>query len=235
MCPFFFCLVHREPQIHMATVLLLIALIETTEIGGTCKSHHAPAAIPVSSPTECHQLCEINPQCEGFSLAASGEEVHCLHFSQVHGTEGKCTISSCCFARVLHRTQWHTPDPLFFLLGVLLCVVLVSSKWHHLSTQRAAAGHNAAPASDIHVELSGRVNGFPMTVWSAESGVDAECVLCITGYETGDSIRHLPCCAHVYHAECIDRWLTGAAGRTCPLCKADPFVGGASHGPAGRA
>lgn len=50
-----------------------------------------------------------------------------------------------------------------------------------------------------------------------------ECVLCISPYEEGDIIRHLPC-RHYYHAMCVDTWLEGGPNRTCPLCKADPFA-----------
>jgi hypothetical protein len=49
-----------------------------------------------------------------------------------------------------------------------------------------------------------------------------ECAMCLVVYELGDRIRCLPC-SHIYHTQCIDRWLTGAEGRTCPLCKADPL------------
>jgi hypothetical protein len=56
----------------------------------------------------------------------------------------------------------------------------------------------------------------------SEGGTD-ECALCLQVYEPGEGIRSLPC-SHAYHAECVDRWLTGAEGRTCPLCKADPLA-----------
>jgi hypothetical protein len=49
-----------------------------------------------------------------------------------------------------------------------------------------------------------------------------ECALCMAVYEPGDAVRHLPC-KHFFHKTCVDRWLTGGAGRSCPLCKADPF------------
>jgi hypothetical protein len=61
----------------------------------------------------------------------------------------------------------------------------------------------------------------------AADGED-ECSLCMLLYEPGDTIRHLPC-RHVYHVECVDRWLTGGQDRTCPLCKADPFAPSAAN------
>ena len=55
-------------------------------------------------------------------------------------------------------------------------------------------------------------------------GCDEECVLCIEAYTSGEVLKQLPC-GHVFHAQCIDRWLVHGMAyqtRACPLCKADP-------------
>ncbi|KAF0902923.1 hypothetical protein E2562_019860 [Oryza meyeriana var. granulata] len=46
-----------------------------------------------------------------------------------------------------------------------------------------------------------------------------ECAVCLGAVRDGEMVRRLPACMHVYHAECIDRWL--AAHRTCPLCRCE--------------
>ncbi|CAN6169783.1 unnamed protein product [Urochloa humidicola] len=46
-----------------------------------------------------------------------------------------------------------------------------------------------------------------------------ECAVCLGAVEEGEMVRRLPACGHVYHVECIDRWL--AAHRTCPLCRSE--------------
>ncbi|KAJ2784243.1 hypothetical protein H4R18_001231 [Coemansia javaensis] len=46
-----------------------------------------------------------------------------------------------------------------------------------------------------------------------------ECSICLLQYEAGAAARVLSC-GHVYHAECIDVWLTQRSSR-CPICKAD--------------
>ncbi|KAJ2886950.1 hypothetical protein H4R27_000273 [Coemansia aciculifera] len=56
-------------------------------------------------------------------------------------------------------------------------------------------------------------------------GDDAlECAICLDDIHVGHVIRNLPC-PHVFHAECIDRWLL-CQSSTCPLCKRDTL-----HGP----
>ncbi|KAI8869579.1 hypothetical protein GQ42DRAFT_114914, partial [Ramicandelaber brevisporus] len=44
------------------------------------------------------------------------------------------------------------------------------------------------------------------------------CSICIEEFATGDSVRVLPSCRHVFHAGCIDPWLTTTSA-LCPLCK----------------
>ncbi|GAB4828347.1 hypothetical protein Ancab_035344 [Ancistrocladus abbreviatus] len=48
------------------------------------------------------------------------------------------------------------------------------------------------------------------------SGEDAACCICLAGYVDDDELRELPC-SHLFHAECVDRWLRINA--SCPLCK----------------
>ncbi|KAJ3615275.1 hypothetical protein NHX12_018843 [Muraenolepis orangiensis] len=42
-----------------------------------------------------------------------------------------------------------------------------------------------------------------------------ECVICMVDFELGEAIRFLPC-LHIYHVDCIDRWLLRSF--TCPSC-----------------
>lgn len=52
---------------------------------------------------------------------------------------------------------------------------------------------------------------------AASGGGGRECAVCLGAVREGEMVRRLPACEHVYHADCIDRWL--AAHRTCPLCR----------------
>lgn len=55
--------------------------------------------------------------------------------------------------------------------------------------------------------------------------LDKECSVCREAYAPNDEVRTLPC-QHVFHAQCIDRWLmSGMPGaRLCPVCNTEvPF------------
>ncbi|CAM0910423.1 unnamed protein product [Alopecurus aequalis] len=47
----------------------------------------------------------------------------------------------------------------------------------------------------------------------------AMCSVCLGALQLGETVRLLPVCLHLYHAECIDPWLD--AHSTCPVCRSD--------------
>merc|ERR1712087_484175 len=48
------------------------------------------------------------------------------------------------------------------------------------------------------------------------SAADDECPICLGEFHSGDKLRKLPTCVHVFHRPCIDLWLLQSA--SCPLC-----------------
>ncbi|KAG8075584.1 hypothetical protein GUJ93_ZPchr0006g41452 [Zizania palustris] len=59
---------------------------------------------------------------------------------------------------------------------------------------------------------------------SSDDGPHGGGAVCLGALRDREMVRRPPMCMHVYHAECIDRWLLVVNGRTCPLCqsKLDP-------------
>jgi hypothetical protein len=51
-----------------------------------------------------------------------------------------------------------------------------------------------------------------------EAPTAADCAVCLGQVEAGETVRRLPKCAHLLHAECVDAWLR--AHCTCPMCRA---------------
>merc|ERR1711920_1177764 len=47
------------------------------------------------------------------------------------------------------------------------------------------------------------------------SGPETSCAVCLGDFETGETLRQLPC-GHKFHQCCIDTWL--CRSKVCPLC-----------------
>ncbi|KAJ1953486.1 hypothetical protein EC988_002965 [Linderina pennispora] len=52
-----------------------------------------------------------------------------------------------------------------------------------------------------------------------KNDTDDMCAVCIDGFDAESAVRALVC-GHVFHCECIDRWLLSKSSR-CPLCNSD--------------
>ncbi len=58
------------------------------------------------------------------------------------------------------------------------------------------------------------LDGFRTDV-ASESDTHQECAVCMETYQVGQGRKHLPC-GHVFHAHCIDTWLSNSS-LNCPL------------------
>ncbi|KFK36405.1 hypothetical protein AALP_AA4G119900 [Arabis alpina] len=68
------------------------------------------------------------------------------------------------------------------------------------------------------------IESFPTFVYSEVKTVrigkgGAECAVCLCEFEDDETLRLMPPCCHVFHADCVDVWLSDHS--TCPLCRAD--------------
>lgn len=48
----------------------------------------------------------------------------------------------------------------------------------------------------------------------------ADCAVCLCKIEEEEEIREVMRCGHIFHRECLDRWVdNGHRNKTCPLCR----------------
>ena len=47
------------------------------------------------------------------------------------------------------------------------------------------------------------------------------CSICINDFNTNEKVRILPRCGHIFHDECIRKWLVVQKSKFCPLCQAE--------------
>ncbi|KAG6413087.1 hypothetical protein SASPL_125787 [Salvia splendens] len=51
----------------------------------------------------------------------------------------------------------------------------------------------------------------------ADSPNSSDCAICLESFLEGESCREIPICRHLFHSNCVDRWI----GRkpNCPVCR----------------
>ncbi|CAN8245686.1 unnamed protein product [Cochlearia groenlandica] len=53
-------------------------------------------------------------------------------------------------------------------------------------------------------------------------GAEAECAICLSEFEQGESIQVLEKCHHGFHVKCIHKWLSSRS--SCPTCRTSIFL-----------
>ncbi|CAM0880375.1 unnamed protein product [Alopecurus aequalis] len=133
---------------------------------------------------------------------------------------------------------------LSFAIGIATFLLYLAI-WYACSRRRRSllrqnaedleAGSTSPPGPERGGMSDAAIAALPTFVYELPAvppGVDDEqaavvdCAVCIGQVEAGETVRRLPKCSHLFHAECVDAWLR--AHSTCPMCRA-------AVGPAGAA
>ena len=48
------------------------------------------------------------------------------------------------------------------------------------------------------------------------------CAICLSEYNSKETVRIIPECKHCFHADCVDEWLR--MNSTCPVCRKSPSL-----------
>lgn len=92
----------------------------------------------------------------------------------------------------------------------------------------------SATAGDTEAGLSPRrpprgldaeaIGSFPSFIYTEAKGIEPgkgelECAVCLNEFKDDETLRLVSPCGHVFHADCVDIWLSYRS--TCPICRAD--------------
>ncbi|GAB2225051.1 hypothetical protein Droror1_Dr00005833 [Drosera rotundifolia] len=91
-----------------------------------------------------------------------------------------------------------------------------------LSSATSASGHSIRlPSPPPPPGLKKKIlKSLPTATYAPgviDEGNISDCAICLSDFSTGDLLRVLPQCGHVFHVKCIDTWL--GCHSSCPSCR----------------
>ncbi|CAH8388738.1 unnamed protein product [Eruca vesicaria subsp. sativa] len=110
--------------------------------------------------------------------------------------------------------------PYASLLLILLVSALICALSLYASIRcflRSTLQTDAKPDAEEDVSATIPV---PTLVYSSDlelAGAEAECAICLSEFEQGESIQVLEKCHHGFHVKCIHKWLSSRS--SCPTCR----------------
>ncbi|KAK9126553.1 hypothetical protein Scep_015399 [Stephania cephalantha] len=112
---------------------------------------------------------------------------------------------------------------LFFFSFVYMCVRSRSSSYSSNSfslIRYRTRGHDLSDSigPTKRASATSTVGSLRMFVYDVAAAKEpVECAVCLGGLRDKDSVKMIPCCGHVFHQQCIDRWFDRHV--SCPLCR----------------
>ncbi|KAF8087868.1 hypothetical protein N665_0564s0003 [Sinapis alba] len=120
---------------------------------------------------------------------------------------------------------------LLYQTAVFITLLRWIFSWVSRYRSKSRSSSSAPSISSQTIKESLSVTTFHDAAERSPELISDTCAVCLGDLEDGDEVRELRNCSHVFHRECIDRWLDyeccGGDGnegeednhRTCPLCR----------------
>lgn len=67
-----------------------------------------------------------------------------------------------------------------------------------------------------------KIRALPVYPYSPNTIYQMECAICLNEFKEKEAVKEIPFCKHVFHPECIDRWLSSHL--TCPVCRSTQLL-----------
>ncbi|XP_057767217.1 RING-H2 finger protein ATL56-like [Salvia miltiorrhiza] len=103
-----------------------------------------------------------------------------------------------------------------FFLGFAAIVLLHFLFMSNTFSRRCTRLLHPAPAeADPEPDFEALLPGVAYCL--ADSPQASDCAICLDSFREGDNCRKIPICKHLFHSNCVDRWI----GRkpNCPVCR----------------
>ncbi|MFS7944437.1 putative transcription factor C2H2 family [Helianthus anomalus] len=100
------------------------------------------------------------------------------------------------------------------LAAIILLHLLLAGSFLH--RRRRLLTHSSTPRASS-LSLHDIQTHIPPFKFSSTTPASDDCSICLEFLNEGEICRVLPVCDHVFHARCVDRWLTKVP--SCPVCR----------------
>ncbi|KAD6796200.1 hypothetical protein R6Q59_019966 [Mikania micrantha] len=136
--------------------------------------------------------------------------------------------------------QYARFSPSIAVIVVVLVAALFLMGFFSIFIRRCSETDGRGSGGGFSIRQTGRLGAgshgldpgvlemFPTFAYSNVKGLKIgkgalECAVCLNEFEDEETIRLIPLCDHVFHAECIDTWLENHV--TCPVCRSNLVLG----------
>ncbi|KAJ4872094.1 RING/U-box superfamily protein [Raphanus sativus] len=133
---------------------------------------------------------------------------------QVNST---CESQSCSWKPYSHPNDFaaNASILLIIIFSSLICVLSLQAALR--CCLRPVLQEDPKPDPDPEISRS---EAFPVLFYSPGLNLaGTECIICLSEFEEGDSIRVLDRCKHGFHVHCIQQWFS--SNSSCPTCRTD--------------
>ncbi|KAK9059511.1 hypothetical protein SSX86_020215 [Deinandra increscens subsp. villosa] len=104
------------------------------------------------------------------------------------------------------------------LAAIILLHLLLAGSFLHRRRRRLLSRSPAPRASTLSLpDIQNHLPPFAYSAAGESPSAADDCSICLEGFNEGEICRVIPVCDHVFHARCVDRWLTKVPN--CPICR----------------
>ncbi|CAE6191529.1 unnamed protein product [Arabidopsis arenosa] len=133
-----------------------------------------------------------------------------------------CTSQSCSWKPYSHSNDFAANA--FLLLIILFCSFICVLSLHVAirCCLRPVLQHDPKPDPDLEATHPDAPQTLVYSPSLNLAGNEAECIICLSEFQDGDTLRVLERCKHGFHVHCIQKWLSSSHS-SCPTCRTNIF------------